>query len=71
MSELLHLYGEIDWRVRPLVIAIRQWAKSQKITYESPGPWITNFSLTLLVLFYLQQKKILPSLNILKMCASK
>lgn len=71
MSELLFLYGEVDWRVRPLVVAIRQWAKAQGITSDSPGCWITNFSLTLLVLFYLQQKNLLPSLNALKTYASK
>lgn len=71
MSELLNLYGEIDWRVRPLVTAIRKWAKSQTITCDSPGRWITNFSLSLLVLFYLQQEHILPSLKTLKLYASK
>lgn len=71
MSELLNLYGEIDWRVRPLVTVVRKWAKSQEITSDIPGQWITNFSLSLLVLFYLQQKDILPSLKALKMYASK
>ncbi|XP_071567896.1 poly(A) RNA polymerase, mitochondrial isoform X1 [Temnothorax nylanderi] len=71
MTELLNLYGEIDWRVRPLVIAIRVWAKSQEITSDVPGQWITNFPLTLLVLFYLQQKKILPSLKTLKLYATR
>ncbi|XP_011862095.1 PREDICTED: poly(A) RNA polymerase, mitochondrial [Vollenhovia emeryi] len=71
MTELLNLYGEIDWRVRPLVIAIRVWAKCQNITSDAPGQWITNFPLTLLVLFYLQQKKILPSLKTLKMHATR
>lgn len=71
MSELLNLYGEIDWRVRPLVTAIRKWAKSQKLTSDAPGPWITNFSLSLLVLFYLQQKDVLPSLKVLKSYATR
>ncbi|XP_011260342.1 poly(A) RNA polymerase, mitochondrial [Camponotus floridanus] len=70
MCELLYLYGEIDWRVRPLVTAIRKWAKNQEITSDVPGPWITNFSLSLLVLFYLQQKNILPSLRVLKTYAT-
>ncbi|XP_072747868.1 poly(A) RNA polymerase, mitochondrial isoform X2 [Anoplolepis gracilipes] len=70
MSELLYLYGEIDWRVRPLVTVIRKWAKSQEITSDVPGQWITNFSLSLLVLFYLQQKDILPSLKLLKTYAT-
>ncbi|XP_070161116.1 poly(A) RNA polymerase, mitochondrial [Polyergus mexicanus] len=71
MSELLNLYGEIDWRVRPLVTAIRKWAKSQEITSDVPGQWITNFSLSLLVLFYLQQKDILPSLKALRSYATR
>ncbi|XP_012058147.1 PREDICTED: poly(A) RNA polymerase, mitochondrial [Atta cephalotes] len=66
MTELLNFYGEMDWRIRPLVITIRAWAKSQELTFDVPGQWITNFPLTLLVLFFLQQKKILPSLKILK-----
>ncbi|KAL6443993.1 hypothetical protein ACFW04_001747 [Cataglyphis niger] len=71
MSELLNLYGEIDWRVRPLVTVIRKWAKSQKITSDVPGQWITNFSLSLMVLFYLQQQHILPSLKTLKLYATR
>ncbi|KYN05718.1 PREDICTED: poly(A) RNA polymerase, mitochondrial isoform X2 [Cyphomyrmex costatus] len=70
MTELLNFYGEMDWRVRPLVIAIRVWAKSQELTLDVPGQWITNFPLTLLVLFFLQQKKILPSLKTLKLYAT-
>lgn len=71
MSELLYLYGELDWRVRPLIFTIRMWAQCVQLTNSSPGSWITNFSLTLLVLFYLQQKKILPSLQELVKHASK
>lgn len=63
MSELLYLYGEINSNVRPLVFTIRQWAASVGITNSSPGHWISNFSLSLMVLFFLQSKKILPSLN--------
>ncbi|KYN09461.1 Poly(A) RNA polymerase, mitochondrial [Trachymyrmex cornetzi] len=71
MTELLNLYGEMDWRIRPLVIAIRAWAKSQELTSDVPGQWITNFPITLLVLFFLQQKKILPSLKILKFYSTR
>ncbi|XP_076233825.1 mitochondrial poly(A) polymerase [Calliopsis andreniformis] len=66
MSELLFIYGEIDERVRPLVCTIRKWAKFNNVTHDIPGPWITNFSLTLLIMFFLQLKNILPSLNKLK-----
>ncbi|XP_015111652.1 poly(A) RNA polymerase, mitochondrial isoform X2 [Diachasma alloeum] len=66
MSELLYIFGEHDVRVRPLVFTIRQWATSVGITNVNPGGWITNFSLTLLVMFFLQHKKILPSINTMR-----
>ncbi|KAG7210331.1 hypothetical protein KM043_011869 [Ampulex compressa] len=70
MSELLYLYGQIDNRVRPLIFTIRKWAERSEITHKNPGPWITNFSLSLLVLFYLQQKQILPTVQKLRSYAS-
>lgn len=67
MSDFLYMMGEIDWRVRPLVFAIRRWAKEVHLTNSSPGRWITNFSLTLLVLAFLQKPlsspPVLPTLN--------
>ncbi|XP_045474456.1 poly(A) RNA polymerase, mitochondrial-like [Harmonia axyridis] len=69
MSDFLYMMGSLDPRVRPLVFAIRRWAKDVGLTNSSPGRWITNFSLTLLVLFFLQRplhsSPILPSLNTL------
>ncbi|XP_022909764.1 poly(A) RNA polymerase, mitochondrial [Onthophagus taurus] len=61
MSELLYVFGEIDARVRPLVFTIRKWASEVGLTNNYPGRWITNFSLTLMVLAFLQQ----PQINIL------
>lgn len=66
MSELLYTYGELDWRVKPLICTIRKWARNTNITKDISGQWITNFSLTLLILFYLQIKNILPSLKVIK-----
>jgi poly(A) RNA polymerase len=65
MSELLYLFGEIDERVRPLTFCVRKWATAVGLTNPSPGRWISNFSLTMLVLFFLQQlkKPILPPIN--------
>ncbi|XP_050503966.1 poly(A) RNA polymerase, mitochondrial-like [Diabrotica virgifera virgifera] len=67
MSDLLYIMGEQDERVRPLIFAIRKWAHIAGITNSSPGRWISNFSLTLLVLAFLQNplsgKPVLPSLN--------
>lgn len=66
MSKLLFLLSEVDERIRPLVFFIRAWAKQTGLTNSSiPGHWITNFSLTSLVIFYFQQlsNPILPPLN--------
>lgn len=71
MSELLYLFGELDSRVRPLVFVVRKWAECVGLTNSVSGPWITNFSLTSLVLFFLQQLKrqILPPINLFIRCA--
>lgn len=75
MSDFLYMMGEIDDRVRPLVFAVRGWAKAVGITNSSPGRWITNFSLSLLVLTFLQNPlkspPILPSLNTLVKLSGK
>ncbi|KAL1464122.1 hypothetical protein WDU94_003797 [Cyamophila willieti] len=70
MAELLYVFGEIDWRVRPLVFTIKKWAKDINLTNPTPGRWITNFSLTILTLFYLQSVKVLPSMKLLVDSAS-
>lgn len=73
MSELLYLFGEIDERVRPLTSCIRKWAMVCGLTNPSPGRWISNFSLSCLVLFFLQslKKPILPNLKYLVKSARK
>lgn len=67
MSDLLHIMGSLDYRVRPLIFTIRKWASEAGLTNSSPGRWITNFSLTLLVIAFLQKPfnspPILPTLN--------
>lgn len=65
MSELLYIFGNFDQRVRPLAFTVKMWAKEINLTNDTPGRWITNFSLTLLVLFYLQQEKIIPAIQTL------
>ncbi|XP_071788182.1 poly(A) RNA polymerase, mitochondrial-like [Asterias amurensis] len=70
-SELLYIYGHLDPRVRPLVFMIRHWARYQSITSSNPGYWITNFPLTLLVVYFLQSrpKPIVPSFDYLQSLA--
>ncbi|KAM9839594.1 poly(A) RNA polymerase, mitochondrial [Aulostomus maculatus] len=67
-SELLYLYGELDPRVRHLVFSVRCWARAQGITSSISGAWISNFSLTVMVLFFLQRRNppIIPTLDHLR-----
>ncbi|XP_073344599.1 poly(A) RNA polymerase, mitochondrial [Pagrus major] len=67
-TELLYLYGQLDPRVRFLVFTVRCWARAHGITSSIPGAWITNFSLTVMVLFFLQRRSppIIPTLDHLK-----
>ncbi|XP_037613209.1 poly(A) RNA polymerase, mitochondrial isoform X2 [Sebastes umbrosus] len=67
-TELLYLYGELDPRVRLLVFTVRCWARAHGITSTIPGAWITNFSLTVMVLFFLQRRSppIIPTLDHLR-----
>ncbi|XP_066484482.1 poly(A) RNA polymerase, mitochondrial [Tiliqua scincoides] len=67
-SELLYIYGNLDPRVRALVFTARCWARAHGLTSSIPGAWITNFSLTMMVLFFLQKRNppIVPTLDQLK-----
>ncbi|ALC49151.1 CG11418 [Drosophila busckii] len=72
MSELLYMFGELDPRVRPLTFSIRRWAQLCGLTNPSPGRWISNFSLTCLVMYFLQQLRqpILPAIGALVKAAN-
>ncbi|XP_068942487.1 poly(A) RNA polymerase, mitochondrial [Petaurus breviceps papuanus] len=67
-SELLYIYGSLDSRVRALVFSVRSWARQHALTSSIPGAWLTNFSLTIMVIFFLQKRSppVLPSLDYLK-----
>ncbi|CAH2090616.1 unnamed protein product [Euphydryas editha] len=73
MSELLWQLGELAPRARALAVLVRRWAARAGLTQPHPGRWVTNFPLTLLVLFFLQQSHahLLPPLNLLVSCAGK
>ncbi|XP_032126182.1 poly(A) RNA polymerase, mitochondrial isoform X2 [Sapajus apella] len=70
-SELLYIYGALDSRVRALVFTVRYWARAHSLTSSIPGAWITNFSLTMMVIFFLQTRSppILPTLDCLQTLA--
>jgi len=64
-THLLFCYGQMDWRVRPLVLTIKQWAKSQDINDASQST-LSSYVISLFVIAYLQigvQPAILPSLQ--------
>ena len=66
MSDYLYTLGQTDERLRALVVTIRRWAKAQLLTNPHPGQWITNFTLTIMAVFFMQQQNLLPPLNQLK-----
>nr|XP_027306362.1 poly(A) RNA polymerase, mitochondrial [Anas platyrhynchos] len=72
-SELLYIYGTLDPRVRALVFSLRCWARVHGLTNSIPGTWITNFSLTMMVMFFLQKRSppIIPTLDQLKELADE
>lgn len=64
-THLLKYYSEIDWRVRPLVLQIKHWAKFHNIN-DAAQQTISSYSLVLMVIFYLQcvcKPSILPVLQ--------
>ncbi|XP_009323782.1 PREDICTED: poly(A) RNA polymerase, mitochondrial, partial [Pygoscelis adeliae] len=72
-SELLYIYGCLDSRVRALVFSVRCWARVHGLTNSVPGTWITNFSLTMMIMFFLQKRSppIIPTLDQLKELADE
>lgn len=73
MSSILYLWGNTDWRVRPLVFAVRKWALEHNLVKsERPTKYFTNFQLSLMVIYFLQKKhKILPTLETLQRLAGE
>nr|XP_054750966.1 speckle targeted PIP5K1A-regulated poly(A) polymerase-like isoform X1 [Lytechinus pictus] len=69
-TELLHFYSLLDDRIRPLICCLRQWSKHHQLSGnpQGPGPRLTNYALTLLVIHYLQntQPPLLPTIHQLK-----
>ena len=73
MSCLLHVWGDTDWRVRPLVASVRRWAREVRLVRDMrPTQHFTNFTLTMLVVCFLQQKlQMLPPFSALVEAASE
>lgn len=64
-THLLHCYSQADYRVRPLVLAVKLWAKENGIN-EARFQTLSSYTLTLMVLSYLQvgvRPPVLPCLH--------
>ena len=64
----LYVYSQMDWRVRPLVVAVKAWAKAQGIN-EARNLTMSSYLLSLMVIHFLQcgveGPPVLPSLQVL------
>ena len=52
-THLLHCYSQLDGRVRPLVLAVKKWARDCQINDASDNT-LSSYALTLMVVWYLQ-----------------
>lgn len=61
-THLLMCYAELDPRVRPLAVIVKSWAKHHDLlgTYNKR---LSGYGLILMLIFYLQQLKVLPCLQ--------
>uniref|UniRef100_A0AC35UGF3 PAP-associated domain-containing protein n=1 Tax=Rhabditophanes sp. KR3021 TaxID=114890 RepID=A0AC35UGF3_9BILA len=64
-THLLFAYSNFDWRVRPLVSVVKEWAKKRGMNDANKSTF-TSYSLVLMCIHYLQcgvSQRILPSLQ--------
>lgn len=62
---LLKLCSLLDWRFRELVYSARRWLDERRLAKGPENLGISNYSMTLLVMFYLQTLGILPTLQLI------
>jgi len=64
-THLLFYYSKMDYRVRPLVMAVKTWAKKHGIN-EAKNQTLSSFALTIMVISFLQigvSPKVVPCLQ--------
>ncbi|BES94256.1 Poly(A) RNA polymerase gld-2 [Nesidiocoris tenuis] len=52
-THLLHCYSQLDWRVKPLGLLVKEWARRHNIN-DARSMTLSSYSLTLMVINYLQ-----------------
>lgn len=52
-THLMKVYSDIDWRVKPLILNIKRWARFHGIN-DASQKTISSYSFALMALFYLQ-----------------
>lgn len=52
-THLLKSYSDTDWRVKPLILSIKNWAKYQNIN-DASKQTLSSYSLALMAIYYLQ-----------------
>ena len=57
---------EYDQRIHPLMMCIRYWAQKYELSGSGKFQKITNYALTLMIIFYLQTEGVLPSVKSLQ-----
>jgi hypothetical protein len=55
ISEMMTFYISDDWRVSPLIMIVKKWAKRHGINDASQGT-LSSYSIAMMVLHYLQGK---------------
>ncbi|KAK7793005.1 hypothetical protein R5R35_009606 [Gryllus longicercus] len=64
-THLLYCYSQMDWRVRPLVLIVKLWARKHNIN-DAKNMTISSYSLVLMVIHFLQcgvSPPVLPCLH--------
>ena len=64
-THLLKAYSDLDWRVKPLVLIIKHWAKFHDIN-DASQKTLSSYSYALMTIFYLQTKCNPPLLPVLQ-----
>ncbi|XP_068157162.1 poly(A) RNA polymerase gld-2 homolog A [Drosophila tropicalis] len=64
-THLLYCYSQLEWRVRPIALTVKQWAQHHNIN-NAKNMTISSYSLMLMVIHYLQagvNPPVLPCLH--------